>query len=130
VNAYHNLLHNDLTTAMQGFKGRGYGLTPAGDDFNAGLLLGLKVREKNEKKELPKSRPLRYPHLLGKNLLANTFLIQAELGWLSANWKTMLQALVGSKLQLQEAVNRILNQGETSGADALTGFISAWEVKI
>lgn len=128
--AYKLLLNSDFKNAAKGFQGRGYGLTPAGDDFNAGLLIGLWLRQQSEKKELSKIRSCIYHNSLGKNLLVNTFLLQAERGWLDEKWKKLGHALSVKPDELETALQGVLAQGETSGADTLTGFLSAWKIKI
>lgn len=128
--AYKQLLAQDFQSAASGFRGRGFGLTPAGDDFNAGLLMGLFIRQQIEKKELSKIRSCIYHNSMDKNLLVNTFLLQAERGWFDENWQNLLLELCENCSDLESAVDDILAQGETSGADTLAGFLSAWEIKI
>lgn len=128
--AFNLLQKSEYEQAVLGFKGRGYGLTPAGDDFNAGLLLGLKFREQTEKKELSKIRSVIYHNSLGQNLLVNTFLLQSYRGWYDEKWKYLLLALNKQRDNIKAALDEILKQGETSGADALAGFLAAWEIKI
>jgi hypothetical protein len=129
-NAYDLFLQGEYELAIRGFKGRGMGLTPAGDDFNAGLLLGLFVREQTEKKELSKIRSCIYTNSIGANLLINTFLLQAKQGWFNADFKALLTALVSQSDNLEAALDRVLAQGATSGADMLAGFLAAWDIKI
>jgi hypothetical protein len=128
--AFDLLMKQEFLKAAQGFRGRGYGLTPSGDDFNTGLLMGLHVRQQTEKKELSKIRASVYTHSLGKDLPVNTFLLQASHGWYNEDWLLLLTALKERKADLQSALRPILTQGETSGADTLTGFLAAWEIKI
>ncbi len=128
--AYSKLMENDSLGAVDGFRGRGYGLTPAGDDYNIGLLMGLKIRQQCEKKVLSNIRSSIYTHSLGNNLLINTFLLQAYHGWYNENWKKLLTVLTGHTPEMENVVKSILAQGETSGADTLTGFISAWELQL
>ncbi|MFO7659300.1 MAG: DUF2877 domain-containing protein [Candidatus Cloacimonadaceae bacterium] len=128
--AYKQLLAQDFQSAASGFRGRGFGLTPAGDDFNAGLLMGLVLRELTEKKELSKIRSYIYHNSLGKDLLVNTFLLQVYHSWYDEKWKNLLLALCENCSDLENAVEDVLAQGETSGADTLAGFLSAWEIKI
>jgi len=126
--AYRQLMSHEFEQAALGFKGRGYGLTPSGDDFNAGLLMGLQLRSQAEKKELSKIRSDIYHNSLGKNPLVNTFLLQAYHGWYDAKWKDLLTAICGSGRHLQSALEQVLAQGETSGADTLAGFVTAYEI--
>ncbi len=126
--AYAKLLQNNIVEAVIGFKGRGYGQTPSGDDFNTGLLLGMTFRQQIEKKELSKIRDSIYTNSLGKNLMVNTFLLQAYNGWYNQNWKQLLLAMTGQSLCIEEVAQRILAQGYSSGTDTLTGFLTAWDV--
>lgn len=129
-NAHKKLIANDLLNAVAEFKGKGYGLTPAGDDFNTGLLLGLTIRQKCEQKDLSKMRSAVYSNALGKNLMVNTFLLQAYHGWYNEDWKNLFSALVGQIPDIEIAVKVIMSQGETSGIDTLTGFLAAWEIEL
>jgi hypothetical protein len=126
--AIQKLRNGDVIEAVDSFKGSGYGQTPSGDDFNTGLLLGLKLRQRLEKKELSEICASVYAHSLGNNLLVNTFLNQACHGWYNENWKNLLDALSGKTGDLETAIKAILAQGETSGADTLTGFLAVWSV--
>lgn len=128
--AYAFLLKHDFQRAVQSFRGRGQGFTPAGDDFNAGLLMGLLARQQTEKKELSKIRSCVYTYSLGKSLPVNTFLLQARNGWYNADWKELLQALQGNTDGLNSAFNQVLKQGASSGADILCGFLTAWEITL
>lgn len=128
--AYQFLQKQKYEQAAASFKGRGYGFTPSGDDFNAGLLIGLQVRQQTEKKELSKIRDSIYQISPGNSLPVNTLLLQAYKGWYDEQWKNLLLTLQSEHKELQSAAEKVLAQGETSGTDALTGFLAAWEIKI
>lgn len=128
--AYEVLCRGSFADAVGKFKGRGWGLTPSGDDFNAGLLIGLYIRQLSEKKELSNIRSCIYHNSLGTNLQVNTYLLQAWRGWFSERWKNLLAAIVERPDKIEQAGEAILRQGETSGADSLAGFLAAWELTV
>ena len=59
-------------------KGTGIGLTPAGDDFIAGLLWGLHFNEYRTKKNLMLLKDAVYNAAKGSNPLTNSFLFNAK----------------------------------------------------
>ncbi len=110
-------------TAVAQLAGFGPGFTPAGDDFLVGFLFGLwATRPKDEVVELAK--------IVVETAVPRT--TQLSAAWLQAAacgeawqpWHELVDALsTGRDWQL--AVQRILNQGATSGLVALLGFIAA-----
>lgn len=130
LEAYEAIKDGDWDQGVAGFRGKGIGFTPMGDDFLTGLLIGLGIRQAVENKELSGIREFIYSHALGSNLPVNTFLTMAYQGWYSENWKQMLTEMFSFNQLVVPAVRKILEQGETSGADALTGFLAAWETKL
>lgn len=126
--AYSDLLSGNILSAVYGFKGRGFGMTPTGDDFLAGLLTGLDVREQSGEKDLSDTRYSIYKHALGENLLSNSFLYQAYYRLYNADWKDLLDALFLRSPQCYSFMERIACCGKSSGIDTLTGFFAAWKV--
>ncbi|MDR7483008.1 MAG: DUF2877 domain-containing protein [Armatimonadota bacterium] len=107
--------------------GRGPGLTPSGDDLLCGVLLatwawpGLVAAGRAE--------TLR-AHLAGAAVPQTTrvgaaYLIAARRGWALRPWHRLVGAL-DDAAQARRAALDVLAIGETSGADALTGFCWAW----
>ncbi len=101
--------------------GLGAGLTPAGDDFLAGLML---------RAWLTHPAPRRFCHALLEvcasrtTTLSAAFLRAAAAGECSAAWHCLLAALErGTEQQLAAALREVLSYGHTSGADALAGFL-------
>lgn len=112
-----------LETAVARLAGLGPGLTPAGDDFLLGLLLGLwATRSEEEVVELAecvvKTAVPRTTQLSAAWLQAAA---QGE-AWLA--WHHLLNALLAGG-DWQYLFNRILNNGATSGIASLTGFVAA-----
>jgi hypothetical protein len=100
--------------------GRGMGLTPAGDDWLMGCMLALHMmKQENRARKIaawaiPKTTPLSAAWL--------KFAAERKYGEL---WHKFLQAETTS--EIQQAIQAILAQGQTSGADALTGFVQTLE---
>lgn len=126
---YEKLCIGDISSAVIAFRGSGFGLTPSGDDFLIGLLLGLGVRAISEKKNLHKTRAFIYDGSLANNMLVNTLLYQSMQKRPDENWRDLILALSGQKGLVAAALD-VIAQGASSGADTLTGFISAWDTNI
>ena len=131
--------------ALSGLVGLGPGSTPSGDDFIAGALLGetaLRLLWSAESKAVADSLEPMIPWSKGKEDL-----------WIAMNrttdaGKTLLwQALQGhfpnylietvrcvseakGRQEIADAVERAVVRGETSGTDALTGFLFSMEGRI
>jgi hypothetical protein len=106
------------------------GFTPAGDDFNIGLLLGMGIRQMTEKKELSKIKDSIYTLARGKSLPVNTFLYQAYHGFYNFAWKMLIYAVFSEKHDLSSDMQNVLTFGASSGADTITGFVSAWDLPV
>jgi len=118
------IFHGDLSGGVQAIKGVGFGLTPSGDDFITGLLLGLFVIQNVYGKDFSEIREQVYRLAAGNNLISNTFLYWAKEGLMFERWKTIIAALSDNEEDmLYEATKRLLSAGETSGADAAVGFL-------
>lgn len=121
-----------FTAAVALAKGCGFGLTPSGDDFNAGLLIGLQV-VKNVAAGLNRGEQVYNLECLinkisrlikGSNVLANAFLASAVSGRVTGLQKRFIESLFEE--ESKEAIAcaaAIIATGETSGADWLTGFL-------
>jgi hypothetical protein len=128
--AWGMLKRKRWSEAASGFRGRGWGSTPSGDDFLAGLLLGLRLREQSERKKLSKIVGGIYVASKSKNPLVNTFLHQAERGWADSDYRGLISSLADGSSGLEGWVGRIVSRGSSSGADGLLGFLAAWEQEI
>ncbi len=121
-----NLLDGNTESGVRLMKGVGLGLTPAGDDFLSGLLLGLWCMQQIDSRNYVNLRQLLYEAALGKNLISNTFLYCAREGWLFERWKDVVKFLLGETRRSEHwIVREILTQGETSGADTAVGLLFA-----
>ncbi len=105
-------------------KGCGAGLTPSGDDFIAGVLIGLHFVQQARRRELGEVIDAILRAATGNNVFSNTFLDLAGRGRVLGNMKDLLMAVQGEDSDvLRAAVRDLLAVGATSGADLATGFL-------
>lgn len=119
---------NGWQRACQELAGLGPGLTPAGDDFLVGLMLGLRWHlDETRAEELisqivedasPKT-----------TTLSRAFLEAAGRMETSYDWHILFDAIHDGKANdIARAAKQLLNTGHTSGADALAGYLAIREV--
>ncbi len=101
--------------------GAGPGLTPAGDDFLAGIMLGA---------WLARPDPQAFCHLVLEaaaprtTVLSAAYLQAAARGHCSEPWHDLLQCLACEPAsRLEAAVRGIVAHGATSGSDTLAGLV-------
>lgn len=116
-----------LSLAAQDLCGLGPGLTPAGDDWLAGWLLGLWLvdwpAQPTEKAMLVLQRAATQT-----NRLSQAFLACAAAGEADENWHGLLDAMArwpDENAALVRFASAILARGATSGFAMLTGFLAA-----
>jgi hypothetical protein len=132
----------DLQLAICNLLGLGPGLTPAGDDWLAGWLLGQHLG--GDLREPAPSRPKGLRDLEGlivevaaerTTTLSRAFLACAAAGEADEAWHELLDALAkesanqriseSANQRIEEAAARILRHGATSGAAMLAGFFAS-----
>ena len=105
-------------------KGLGPGLTPAGDDFNSGILIALNLVEKISHSDMQKSINLVWQEAVSSNLFTNAFLLCASRGLLFNKFRELIDAVLYSDENIIiKNTKSVLSIGETSGADQLVGFL-------
>jgi len=120
----NNLKKQQYTLFAQHIKRRGFGSTPAGDDFLIGYIICLSWLILSGKKELTKQREEVYQAALDDDLLVNTFLHQAYFLHLDEDWANLLLALNENKeINLTKYIGLIMKSGASSGKDMLSGFL-------
>jgi hypothetical protein len=127
-----------LRPGAAALAGLGPGLTPAGDDFLLGVIVGLFATPFDQARGRALSLPSSPPPLSVVEVCASiveaatarttwlsvAWLQAAARGLLSQGWHDLLNDLShGDSLRIQQAAARLLNTGATSGADALAGFL-------
>lgn len=120
------LVNADLSasiTAAKQLAGLGQGLTPAGDDFLLGAIYAAWI-----------IHPPEIAGMLANEITASAALLTTSLSaaWLRSTgkaeagilWHRFFDVLISANpARIQEAMDKILAVGETSGADAMAGFI-------
>jgi len=125
------ILSGELIKGIETIKGTGYGLTPSGDDFIAGLLLGMHYNEFKYKLNLSQTKNDIYQAVAGQNLLTSSFLLQAKEANYFITLKKFLILLPDSGISTTKSeLIQLLSLGATSGADLFTGYIFSIKYKI
>ena len=123
------LFHPGATRATAAFgtkllAGCGFGLTPSGDDFIAGVLIALNVLQTLTGRDFTGTINNVCKAAEGENLLSNAFLVLARDGRLTEKTQELVSALLSrGATQVRSAARTMLAVGETSGADWMTGFV-------
>jgi hypothetical protein len=117
------VLRGNFLEGIPYLKGCGPGLTPGGDDFIAGVLIGLHVLQKLRRRDLRSTMNAIFRAARGDNLFSNTFLDLARQGWLLGRIKDLVLALGSIRQEsVRKAASALFSLGETSGADLATGI--------
>jgi hypothetical protein len=109
----NEIFHGDRLAGIRQLKGAGPGLTPSGDDFIAGHLIGLNLRGEPTDELFEAAR--------SDNIFSNTFLDLARQGRVFGRMKNLILALMTGR-GIRECAERLFAVGGTSGADLATGF--------
>lgn len=118
-----------IINGINQLKGTGFGLTPSGDDFNAGLLLGMFYTESKNDCDLKVLRQEIWLNAKGNNQLSNAFLWNASQGYFHYAFHNFLN-LTPQNFDFEAHLQSLLAHGATSGADLLSGFIFSIQNKI
>jgi hypothetical protein len=101
--------------------GLGSGLTPAGDDFLAGVMLRTWLEHSTPKQLCRHILEVAAPNT---SVLSTAFLRAASRGECSAAWHGLFHALdSGHASSIRNAARKAISCGHTSGADTLAGFL-------
>ena len=118
------ILFGNILIGVGLIKGLGPGLTPAGDDFNSGILIALNLVEKICNWDMQKSIKLVRQEAVGSNPFTNAFLLCASQGLLFNKFRELLnEVLYSDENIIIKNTESVLSIGETSGADQLVGFL-------
>jgi hypothetical protein len=120
------LRQSDVERIMAGadtLGGLGPGLTPSGDDFLIGTMHGLWATREGEKAK--QTAELIWAGAAGgTTAFSRAWLAAAVAGEAVESWHTLIKAASSTEgHRIEQAIKAILSIGETSGADALTGFV-------
>lgn len=111
-----------LQLAVQALAGQGMGLTPAGDDWLLGCMIALHVQGYPAVAAYISNNatPLTTP-------LSATWLSMAGQGNIDERWHRLFKAQ--ALVEVEAACWAILQQGHSSGVDAMRGFIQTLAVQ-
>jgi len=115
----------DVEDGVTKLHGCGFGLTPSGDDFIAGIMIALHALGKDETRVL-RDRILR--HAQGGGIIVSSFLSLAGDGRVNELMRSLLESLLNKEQDaITNAAVRCFAVGATSGADLCTGLVAALE---
>jgi hypothetical protein len=117
------LFAGELCGGVAALKGCGHGLTPSGDDFLAGVLIGLRVLESVRCESFADAVKTIGEAAIGENLFSNNFLEMARDGRVFERMQRLIVALLhGEACDVTRATAAVLAIGSSSGADMATGL--------
>ena len=145
---FNDIISGNILEGVGQIKGKGFGLTPSGDDFICGMLYGIYLIQEGKGKDLSELRNEIFQKAKSNNLISNNFLWMAKEGRFFEFFRDFInsrthprplslgkrgekkdsKSLESSKIPLffKEGLGelkKIISTGETSGADMLTGFL-------
>ena len=110
-------------------KGSGYGFTPSGDDFIAGMATALYMIRRFFKRDVSEELELILRSSAGGNIISESFNTFAAKGHFMERIKTLIEAIVeGNEKKLILHAPAVIATGETSGADFSTGLLCAFKM--
>ncbi len=119
----HDILGHDMLRGIERLAGCGFGLTPSGDDFIAGMLTAMTVLERTTGKSLRRMREQVLERTTSSNAVSRTLLSLAAAGRVPAGVRSLIEALGrDSQAEVRTATESVLAQGSTSGADFAVGL--------
>lgn len=120
----HQMMNGHLLAGVRTLRGCGLGLTPSGDDFIAGLLIGLNLLQQLRGRNYQKIVDEVFQTAKTGNAFSNSFLDLARRGWLFGRMKNLVLALMReSEEMVRKSAARLMAIGGSSGADLGTGFL-------
>ena len=118
------LIAGNIAEATRVIRGAGPGLTPSGDDFNAGMMIGYRLFEKLMWVDRSKLISEIYSIATGENMISNAYLRCARDGALAEKQKSLLTAIIfQEKEDVVDCTKQVCRIGETSGADWAVGLL-------
>ena len=121
--AVHLIFGGRLIEGVHALSGCGGGLTPAGDDFIAGLLTARHMRRELLAEPTDPDVPRIREAARSDNLIADSLIECAAEGALCEAHLRLVEALVrAGNQEVTRCADRVMQAGATSGADWLTGL--------
>ncbi len=120
-----------LKVVTSSMAGLGPGLTPACDDFLAGVLFALALTQNQQADaELAEIAGMLLETAAPRTgEISAAYLKAAHAGEASERWHHLLAAIAsGEPAAMEDAAHALMQVGETSGADMLAGFVTTMQV--
>jgi hypothetical protein len=118
------MMNGHLLEGVRTLRGCGLGLTPSGDDFIAGLLIGLNLLQQLRGRDYQKIADDVFRTAKAGNIFSNSFLDLARRGLLFGRMKDLVLALMDeSEEMVRKSAARLMAIGGSSGADLGMGFL-------
>ena len=115
---------DNIICGVKKIKGLGFGLTPSGDDFIAGLLVALNLLERFDGADRTELKREIVAASLGANLLSNSFISLAGDGYLFERFKNLVTSLLqATGAMIRADTEKLLSLGASSGSDMAVGFL-------
>ncbi|MDP8235096.1 MAG: DUF2877 domain-containing protein [Candidatus Erginobacter occultus] len=113
-----------LVAGCRRFKGLGSGLTPAGDDFVAGVLAGFGVLERMDGVDRTGLKGEIAAGARGENPLVNSFISLTVGGWFFERLNNCLDGLAGDDpAEVRWGAGELIAFGASSGSDLAVGLL-------
>lgn len=109
----------EIAQGARCLAGLGEGLTPAGDDFLCGLMIGFWASQRDASQIC---EVINRETTADTTTLSAALLARAAAGQVNADWMRLLTALAMGKSP-EASIARIVAMGHSSGADMLAGFL-------
>jgi len=122
--AFNEIQNNDFYAGISKIKGSGFGLTPSGDDFVAGMLYAFDVLKNISSNQIDVDLNKIRETATGKNPISNSLIYYASKGAYYKRFKDFLEAFLYDEDKLEQTFNNLIEIGETSSSDMLTGFLT------
>ena len=122
------LFSEDFTDGVKKLRGVGVGLTPTGDDYLSGFMLGIWLTHllyrRQTVTELDKILSTIFSEAIGENMISNSALYAAKSGLVTEKMKALILALgsEGFDSKIDFILSDLCDVGHSSGVDTLIGF--------
>lgn len=118
------LIKRDYVKATKILNGLGFGLTPSGDDFLSGLVLSMRLKKNYKGAKLILDN-FKTKNILSYNALKNCFEKKVD-----RKIKNFINSVnIKNKINILNALKDVINKGQTSGSDFLSGFLFYFSLK-
>jgi hypothetical protein len=131
-----DVLFGDVLRGVGRLAGSGSGLTPAGDDFIAGLLVAMNLIERAHMCDLSAEREAIFRAARTDNVVSDAHLRLSRDGRVFESMRDLLIALAcGDTSDVRGRAERLMAVGSTSGADTAVGLLAGlssrrWRVRV